>query len=112
MRHKLRRAVKSSAFSCSNRLPEVLGVPVDDDGGQQVQPGRAVVLTFEGPITDFTLANDAQGVFEGVMGLALVETDLREAGCIVDLEKQIGNGHSRQTVIEIENRSLGCLWPG
>jgi len=44
-------------------LPEVLGVPVDDDGGQQVQPCHTVVLTFDGPIADFALPPDAQGVF-------------------------------------------------
>jgi hypothetical protein len=57
-------------------LPEVLGVPVDDDGGQQVQPCHTVVLTFDGPIADFALPPDAQGVFQGVMGLALVEANL------------------------------------
>jgi hypothetical protein len=57
-------------------LPEVLGVPVDDDGGQQVQPCHTVVLTFDGPIADFALPLDAQGVFQGVMGLALVEANL------------------------------------
>jgi hypothetical protein len=30
------------------------------------------VLTFDGPIADFSLPPDAQSVFQGVMGLALV----------------------------------------
>ena len=79
MRQKLWRAVKSGAFSCRNGLPEVLGVPVDDDGGEQVQPCHAVVLTFDGPISDFPLATDAQGIFQSVMGFSLVETDLGAA---------------------------------
>jgi hypothetical protein len=29
---ELWRAVKPGAFSCRNGLPEMLGVPVDDDG--------------------------------------------------------------------------------
>ncbi len=79
MCQKLWIGVKSGAFSCRNGLPEMLGVPVDDDGGEQVQPWHAVVLTFDGPISDFTLATDAKCIFEGMMGLALVETDLGAA---------------------------------
>jgi len=54
----------------------VLGVPVDDDGGEQVQTGHAVVLTLGSAIPDFTLSPDAQGVFQGVMGLTLVQANL------------------------------------
>ena len=76
---KFVRVIESGAFSCRHCLPEVFGVPVDDDGRQQVQPGHAEVLSFDGPITDFALAATAQSVFQGVMGLALVETDLDTA---------------------------------
>jgi len=76
---ELWRAVKPGAFSCRNGLPEMLGVPVDDDGRQQVQPCHAVVLTFDGPIADFALPPDAQGVLEGMMSFALVQTDLGTA---------------------------------
>ena len=34
------------------------------------------MLPLGGAITDFALATDAQCIFEGMMGLALVETDL------------------------------------
>ncbi len=51
----------------------MLGVPVDDDGSEQVEAGHAVVLPLGGAITDFALSPDAQGVFQGVMGLALVQ---------------------------------------
>ena len=76
---KLVRVIESDAFSCRHCLPEAFGVPVDDYGRQQVQPCHTVVLTFDGPITDFALPPDAQGVFQGVMGLALVETNLGTA---------------------------------
>ena len=57
----------------------MLGVPVDDDCGEQVQSGHAEMLAFGGPIADFTLAADTEGVLQSVMGLALVETDLGAA---------------------------------
>ena len=70
MRQKLWRAVKSGAFSCRNGLPEMLGVPVDDDGGEQVQPCHTKMLPFTCPVADFTLAANAQGILEGVMSYA------------------------------------------
>ena len=79
MGQKLWRAVKSGAFSRGDCLPEMLGVPVDDYCREQVQPGHAVVLPLRGSVTDFALATDAQCIFEGMMGLALVETDLGAA---------------------------------
>ena len=79
MGQKLWRAVKSCAFSRGNCLPEVLGVPVDDNGREQVQPRHAVVLPLRGSVTDFALATDAQCIFKGMMCLALVETDLGAA---------------------------------
>ena len=60
-------------------MPEMLGVPIDDDRGEQVEPGHAELLPFGGPVADFTLAADAQGVFQGVMGLSLVQADLGAA---------------------------------
>lgn len=51
-------------------------IPIDDDGGKQVQLGHTLVLALSGAVPDFTLATDPQGVFQGVMGLALVQPDL------------------------------------
>ena len=34
------------------------------------------MLAFAGTVTDFALASDAQGIFQGVMGLALVQPDM------------------------------------
>jgi hypothetical protein len=54
-------------------LPELHGVPEDDDGGEQVHAGDAIMLPFAGSVPDFTSAVEADGALEGVMGLALVE---------------------------------------
>lgn len=51
-------------------------VPVNDDGGQQVQPSHPVVLALSGAVPDFTLTANPQGVFQSVMGLAFVQPDL------------------------------------
>jgi hypothetical protein len=65
-------SLRDSAF-------EMLGVPVDDDGGEQVRTCHLEVLTFGGPVADFTVASDAQSIFEGMMNLTLVESDLGAA---------------------------------
>lgn len=57
-------------------LAKVLGVPVNDDSGEQVQPGHSEVLALGCSITDFTLATNAQGVFQGMMRFALIQADL------------------------------------
>ena len=79
MRQKFLRAIQTGAFSCRNCLSEIFCIPVDDDGCQQVEAGHAIVLPLGGSVTDFALTPDAQGVFQGVMGLTLVETDLGTA---------------------------------
>ena len=57
----------------------MLGVPVDDDGGEQVEACHAEVLPFCCAVADFALAADAEGVFQGVMRLAFVQPDLGAA---------------------------------
>lgn len=57
-------------------MAKVLGVPIDDDRGQQVETCHAVVLTLGGSIADFALTANAQGVFQGVVRLPLVQTNI------------------------------------
>ena len=63
MRQKIGWAIQSFAFSVVDGLAEMLGVPVDDDGGEEVETSHAEVLAFGGAVADFTLATDAKGVF-------------------------------------------------
>ena len=42
-------------FPLSDRFAEMGGIPVDDDGGEQVEPGHAVVLALAGAVADFAL---------------------------------------------------------
>ena len=60
-------------FPLSDRFAEVGGIPVNDDGGEEVEPGHAVVLALAGAVADFTLASDPERVLERVMSLALVQ---------------------------------------
>jgi hypothetical protein len=50
-------------------MPEVLGVPVDDNSCQQVQPGHTVMLTFGGTVPDFPLTTYAQSILQRVVRL-------------------------------------------
>ena len=67
---------QAGASSLSYRLAQTESIPVDNDGGNQVELGHAVVWAFAGAIAEFALTADAQGVFQGVMGLARVQPDL------------------------------------
>ena len=63
----------------SDRFAEMGGIPVNDDGGEQVEPGHAVVLSFAGAVADFALAPDAERVLERVMSLAPVQAGVGAA---------------------------------
>ena len=66
-------------FPLSDRFAEMGGIPVDDDGGEQVEPGHAVVLALAGAVADFALASDPECVLERVMSLALVQAGVGSA---------------------------------
>lgn len=79
MRQQVRRAVQSGPSSLYAGQFEMLCIPIDDDSGEQVEPCHSVVLPLGGPVPNFALSSNAQGIFQRVMGLSLVETDLGAA---------------------------------
>ena len=58
---------------------ELAGVPVDDGGGQEVEPSHAVMLALRAAVTDLAAGTQADGALEGGVGLALVEAQLSAA---------------------------------
>ena len=52
---------QAGVFPLSDRFAEMGGIPVDDDGCEQVEPGYAVVLGLAGAVADFALAPDPEG---------------------------------------------------
>ena len=66
---------QAGVLPLSDRFVETGGIPVNDDGGEQVEPGHAVVLSLAGAVADFALAPDA----ERVMSLALVQAGVGSA---------------------------------
>lgn len=60
---KVWRAIQPGATAACDGLPEMLGVPEDDDGGEQIEACNAEVLPFGCAVADFALAADAEGVF-------------------------------------------------
>ena len=69
----------TSVFPLSDRFVEMGGIPVNDDCGEQVESGHAVVLALARAVTDFALASDPQCVLEGVVCLALVQAGVGSA---------------------------------
>ena len=74
MGHELGLDGQAGVFPLSDRFAEMGGIPVNDDGGEQVAPGHAVVLALAGAVADFAMAPDPERVLECVMSLALVQT--------------------------------------
>ena len=66
-------------FPLSDRFAEMGGIPVNDDGGEQVEPGHAAVLALARAVADFALASDPERVLERVMSLALVQAGVGSA---------------------------------
>jgi len=64
---------QAGVLPLSDRLAEMGGIPANDDGGEEVELGHAVVLALAGAVTDFALASDPERVLERVMSLALVQ---------------------------------------
>ena len=74
MGHELGLDGQPGVFPLSDRFAEMGGIPVNDYGGEQVEPGHAVVLALAGAVADFAMAPDPERVLECVMSLALVQT--------------------------------------
>ena len=70
---------QAGVFPLSDCFAELGGIPVNDDGGEQVEPSHAVVLALAGAVADFALAPDAERVLECVMSLALVQAGVGPA---------------------------------
>ncbi len=83
------------ALSSVDGFAEAAGVPADDDGGEEIQARDSVVLTLGGAITGLALAAGPQGVLQRVMGLALVEAELR-AALHVGIERPVD--HEQRTL--------------
>ena len=62
-------------FPLSDRFAGMGSIPVNDDGGEQVESGHVVVLTLAGAVADFDLASDP----ERVVSLAFVQAGVGPA---------------------------------
>lgn len=113
MGEKVIGGVEPLAASGLDSMAEMQGVPVDDDGGEQVEAGDPVMLTFGGTIADFALASDAQDVLERVMRLALVEADLR-AALHADIEDPVDDEQSPLDPADLAQRGgqIVLAWTG
>ena len=79
MREQVFLVIDSGTPAFGYDLTELLCIPVDDDRCEEIEPCEPVILSAAGTITDFALATDAQGVFQSVVRLTFVQTDLGAA---------------------------------
>ena len=64
---------QAGVFSLSDRFAEMDGIPVNDDGGEQVEPGHVVMLAPARAVADFAPTPNPERVLERVMSLAPVQ---------------------------------------
>ena len=72
-------AIQSCPLSPCHSVSELFGIPINDDGGQQIEASDAEVLSFRGTVADFSLTPDPKSTFQGVMCLSLVKADMGAA---------------------------------
>ena len=49
---------QAGVFPLSDRFAEMGSIPVNDGGGEQIEPSRALALALAGAVADFALASD------------------------------------------------------
>ena len=76
MGEELGGGVDAGLLAGQDRLAQLQRVPVDDDGGEQVEAGDAVVLTFAGAVAQFAALMEVDGTLEGVVGFSFVQAGL------------------------------------
>lgn len=57
-------------------LVEIDGIPVDDGGSDEAEPGGPETLVLEGAIADLAQPVEEYGAAQGIAGLALVEPSM------------------------------------
>ena len=75
MHQQFGRGLQPCASAAGDGFAEFHRVPVDDGGRQQVEAGHAAVLSFRRTVAQFALPMEVNGPFQGMMRLALVQSD-------------------------------------
>lgn len=60
-----------------NSLPQLVGIPIDNNRSEKIEASHSVMLCFRSSVTDFSLTSNTQSVFQSMMCLALVQANLR-----------------------------------
>ena len=87
MRQEVGRDVQAFAAAIGDGLAEMLGIPIDDDRGEEVQPGHAEVLSFGGavhvqlrrPTADVAISCNARASAEPEVALSAASRRLVQA---------------------------------
>ena len=62
--------------SVADDISKLHRVPEDNNGGQQVHAGDAIMLPFARSVPDFAAPMEADGALQRMVGFAFVEADL------------------------------------
>ena len=84
---------------------------MDDDGGEQVEAGHAVVPALDGAVADFALTPDPECVLEGVTSLALVQAGVGPV-LHVGVEQPVDKEANRQECLTREVSVSGWVETG
>ncbi len=79
MGEKIGRRRLASLGHATDDLAETPCVPIDDDGGQEIEAGNSMLLPLGGAVTDFAAPVEADGALQRMVRLALVQAHLGPA---------------------------------
>ena len=79
VRQEIQRRGLTGFHPAGHDFAQFPAVPVDDDGGEQVERRDPVVLALAGAIADLAAPVETDRALERVVGFALVEADLDAA---------------------------------
>lgn len=67
---------QARVLALHHRFAKSFGVPVYDDGRQQIERRHTIVLSFGRAVSYFALPADAQSILQRVVRLTFVQSDL------------------------------------
>jgi len=71
--------VQPGLFPLRDSASKLFCIPIDYDGGEQVESCDPKVLAFCGAVSDFALATDPQGTFQSMVRLTFIESNVGTA---------------------------------
>ena len=75
MREEIFWRIQPGPFALRDSDAKLFCIPINDDGGEQVETGDAEVLAFGCTVADFALPTNSQSAFQSMVRLTFVQAN-------------------------------------